>query len=75
MINSFGKSTLLCKKALKFNAFIDIKFNYKESINYQAGSAAIFVSRGISDEKVMEWVVWYFCNLVLESNSILGICL
>lgn len=43
-VNSLYRNKRLSKKILEYNAFTDIEFNQKKSINCQARSAAIFVS-------------------------------
>lgn len=43
-IRSLYRNKSLSKKILEYNAFTDIEFNQKKSINCQARSAAIFVS-------------------------------
>ncbi|MDD4795413.1 MAG: hypothetical protein PHG03_02515 [Bacilli bacterium] len=43
-ISSLYRNKSLSKKILEYNAFTDIEFNQKKSINCQARSAAIFVS-------------------------------
>ena len=55
-INALYKNKELAKEILNYNAFTDIEFNPKKSINCQAYSAALFVSlskRGLID-KAME---------------------
>ena len=43
-ISSLYRNKILSKDILEYNAFTDIEFNQKKSVNCQARSAAIFVS-------------------------------
>ena len=43
-INALNKNENLAKEVIKYNAFTDIEFNHKKSINCQAYSAALYVS-------------------------------
>jgi hypothetical protein len=56
-IKSLYKDIKLSEEILKFDAFTDIEFNQKKSINCQARSAAIFVSlkkQGLLEEAIKD---------------------
>ena len=56
-INSLNRNKKLSLEILNYNAFTDIEFNHKKSINCQARSAAIFVSlckKGILEETIQD---------------------
>ncbi len=64
-INVLVKNDVLCKKIVDYEAFTDIEFNPKKSINCQAFSAALFVSivknkigyENIRDPKIFSQIV------------------
>lgn len=54
-INSLYKNKTLAEAILSYDAFTDIEFNHNKSINYQAYSAALFVSlakRGLIEQAI-----------------------